>query len=134
MKSIIEAKKLAHILSKEKGIKLKQALELLARQNSFASWKDYKNSLDTFWYEKSSSFLNHWFTLHQEAFDYQKQYGGYLLTYKGQYFVASAEYIEHLGIDSKAEIWKRIHFDVSSSSALEKMYEYLKFSKVEKNG
>jgi hypothetical protein len=125
MKSIIEAKKLAQILSKEKGIKLKQALELLAKENNFSTWKDYKNSLDTFWYEKSSSFLNHWFTQHQEALDYQKQYGGYLLTYKGQYFVASADYIEHLGIDSKHEIWKRIDFDVSSSNALEKVYEYL---------
>jgi len=111
MKSIIEAKKLANILSKEKNIKLKQALELLARQNSFSTWKEYKDSLDTFWYEKSASFLNHWFTQHQEALDYQKKYGGYLLTYKGQYFVTSAEYIEHLGIDSKHQIWERIGFD-----------------------
>ncbi len=125
MKSIIEAKKQAHILSKEKDIKLKQALELLAKKNNFSTWKDYKNSLDTFWYQKSSSFLNHWFTLHQEALDYQKQYGGYLLTYKGQYFVASAEYIEHLGIDSRADIWKSIDFDISSSNAFDKMYEYL---------
>ena len=57
MKSIIEAKKHAYILSKEKGIKLKQALELLAKKNSFSTWKDYKNSLDTFWYEKSSILL-----------------------------------------------------------------------------
>jgi hypothetical protein len=125
MKSIIEAKKQAHILSKEKGIKLKHALELIAKQNNFSTWKDYKNSLDTFWYQKSSSFLNHWFTVHQEALECQKQHSGYLLTYKGQYFIASAEYIEHIGIDSKADIWKIIDFDTSSSNALDKMYEYL---------
>ncbi len=125
MKSIIEIKKQARALSKEKGIQLKQALELLAKENGFSTWKDYKNSLDTFWYSKSSSFLNHWFTLHREALDYQKEHGGYLLTYKGQYFIASAEYIEHLGIDSKAEVWQRINFDVSNSNALEKIYEFL---------
>jgi len=125
MKSIIEAKKRARLLGKSKNIKLKEALELVAVENDFTSWKDYKNSLDTFWYEKSSSFLNHWFSTHSEASEYRKEYGGYLLTYKGQYFVASAQYIEHLGLDAKDDVWEAINFDVSTSNALEKVYQRL---------
>lgn len=125
MKSIIESKKQARIIAKNKNIKLKQALEIIAQENNFPSWKDYKNSLDTFWYSQSSAFLNHWFTSHRDARDHQQKHGGYLLTYQGHYFVASAEYIEHLGINPNADIWKVIDFDVSRSNALEKLYQFL---------
>jgi len=124
MKSIIEAKKQAKILSKKTGIQLKDALEQIAQQNKFKTWKDYKNSLDTFWYEKASPFLNHWFTIYEDAKNFQKTHSGFLLTYKGQYFVASSDYIQHLGIDPSADIWKRIDYDVSSASSLEKFFEY----------
>lgn len=125
MKSIIESKKQARILAKQQGIKLKQALEILAHQHQFPDWKSYKNSLDTFWYSQSSAYLNHWFASHKDALMYLEQHQGYLLTYKGDYFVATAEYIEHLGIDPNAEVWKVINYDVSHSNAIEKMYQYL---------
>jgi len=124
MKSIIEAKKHAHFLSKKKGIKLKEALEHIAQENNFSTWKDYKNSLDTFWYKKSSPFLNHWFSLHEEAKEFQKNNSGFLLTYKGQYFVVSDDYIRHFGIDPDAEIWKVIDYDVSPANSFEKFFQY----------
>ena len=122
MKLIIEAKKQAHYFSKKKGVKLKEALEFIAQENNFLNWKSYKNSLDTFWYEKSSPFLNHWFSLYAEARKFQKNNSGFLLTYKGQYFVASDNYIKHLGIDPKAKIWEIIDYDVSPAHSLEKYY------------
>lgn len=129
MKSIVEAKKRAHLLSKRDGIKLKDALECIAKDNDFKTWKSYKDSLDTFWCDNSSSsYLNHWFVSHEEAKAFQLESSGYLLTYKGQYFVASSDYVMHLGIDPYADIWKRIKFDVSSSDSIDKIFNYFKGS------
>jgi len=126
MKLLLEAKKKAQALSKRKGVKLKFALEQIAKENGFPTWKDFKNSLDTFWYKDSSPFLNHWFVLYEEASRFKEEKSGYLLTYKGQYFVVSQDYIKYLDLDPDADIWKKINYDVSSSNALEKMYKYLK--------
>jgi hypothetical protein len=128
MESIIKAKKLAQKIAKERKIKLKDALEIIAKRNKFKNWKEYKNSLDTFWYSSMPGFLNHWFVIHSEAVNFQNQYGGFILTYKGQYFVASADYINSLGIDPNADIWKQIGFDASTSNAMDKMYKFLKES------
>lgn len=124
MNDVLKAKELARKISKEKKIKLKDALAMIAKENKFDSWKSYKNFLDTFWYQKSSPFLNHWFSTHAEAQAFRQANGGYLLTYKGQYFVASEDYIEFLGLDSHDPIWEAIGFDVSSSNALEKFQNY----------
>lgn len=124
MNSILKAKKQAKVLSKEKKLKLKDALSLIAKQNDYPDWKSYKDSLDTYWYQKGSPFLNHWFVLYSEAQDFKKENGGYLLTYKGQYFIASAEYIEYIGIDPLDSVWVAINFDVASSQALEKFNNY----------
>lgn len=126
MKALIEAKKLGQILARRQDIKLKDALELVAKENQCDSWKDYKSSLDTFWYKKSSPFLTHWFTVHNEAVNFREREGGYLLTYKGQYFVVDRDYIEFLGLDPDAPVWQVIQYDVSPSNHLEKIYDYLK--------
>ena len=120
---LIECNRLFYLEDK-KEIKLKEALELIGKENGFSNWKNYKDSLDTFWYSKSSPFLNQWFSNHKEAKHFQSESGGFLLTYKGQYFVALNDYIEYLGIDPHAEIWKIINYDVSSSNALEKFYDF----------
>ena len=126
MSSIIQVKEKARKISKNKKIKLKEALFLLAKENDFPDWKSYKNYLDDFWYKKSSPFLNHWFTKHSEARDFQKINGGYLLTYKGQYFVAIKEYIEFLGVDPEDPVWRVINYDVSTANALDKFHQYCK--------
>lgn len=126
MKSIAELKKKARKLSKESNLKLKDALELISQNQNSSSWREYRNKLDTFWYKKSSPFLNLWFSVYEEAKKYKEQSGGYLLTFKGQYFIATEGYIEFLGIDANAEIWKRIGYDVSPSNSFDKMYDYLK--------
>lgn len=124
MSSILKAKKQAKKISKTKKIKLLDALMLVAKENDFPDWKSYKNSLDTFWYQKSSPFLNHWFVKYSEAKEFQKKNGGYLLTFKGQYFIASENYIEHLGLDPDDSVWRAIDYDVSSAAALEKFQNY----------
>ncbi|MEC9283269.1 MAG: hypothetical protein VX642_11180 [Bdellovibrionota bacterium] len=129
MKSIIEAKKQAKNLAKLKKLKLKEALEMVAKENDHASWKEFKNSIDTYWYDKASPFLTQWFTNHREAKSFQVDIDGFLLTYKGQYFVVDSNYIEFLGLDPENEVWRKINRDVSSAEALDKVFDYLKKSK-----
>ena len=126
MDRIIKLKSQAKKLARDKDIKIKAALELLAQENQFPNWKSYKNAADTFWYQKSSPFFNHWFARHNDAKQHQKQNGGFLLTYKGQYFVAEKEYIEYVGLDPENPIWQNIHFDVSTSNSLNKLSKVFK--------
>lgn len=128
MSSILDAKEQAKKISKTKKMKLKDALALVAKENNFSDWKSYKNSLDTFWYQKHSPFLTHWFVKYIEAKTFQNDNDGYLLTYKGQYFVASKDYIEYIGIDPNDTVWEAIDYDVSTSNALEKFHNYYKNS------
>lgn len=124
MNPIIKAKKYAREISKTQKIQMKEALKVVAKENGFSDWKSYKNSIDTFWYSKFSPFLNHWFVSYSKALTFRKKQGGYLLTYKGQFFVASKNYIEHLGLDPDDNVWKLISYDVSSSNSLEKFFKY----------
>lgn len=126
MDKIINIKTKAKLLAKKQNIKIKVALEILATKEGFENWKSYKNALDTYWYRKSSPFLNHWFAKHSDAINHQTQFGGYILTYKGQYFVAEKEYIAYIGHDPDDPIWKIINFDVSTSDALNKVVKVFK--------
>lgn len=122
----IEARKRAQSLSKAKAIKLKQGLEMVAKESGFNTWKEYKDSMDTFWYSKASPFLTQWFKSHSEAKEYLSQNGGYLLTFKGDYFIACADYIRFLGLDPDMDLWARVGFDLSSSQSLDKFYHQIK--------
>ena len=64
--------------------------------------------------------------MHKEAEECRVKNQAYLLAYKGQYFVATAEYIRHLGIDPDAEVWENIGWELSSSSSFDKIYDYLR--------
>jgi len=126
MDRIIKLKSQAKKLAKDKDIKIKVALDLLAQENQFPNWKSYKNATDTFWYQKSSPFFNHWFARRSDAQEHQQQNGGFLLTYKGQYFVVEKEYIEYVGLDPENPVWQIINFDVSTSNALNKLSKVFK--------
>ncbi|MFG1492694.1 hypothetical protein [Halobacteriovorax sp. ZH4_bin.1] len=124
MNPVLTAKREAKKFAKLNGIPLKQAQKQLAYQNGYSDWKSYKNRIDTFWYQKSSPFLTHWFAKYSEAKNYQKENGGYLLTFRGQFFVAQKEYILHMGLDPDDSVWELIDFDVSSNNSLEKFFKY----------
>jgi len=87
--------------------------------------------LDVFWYDQASPFLTQWFTNYKDAKKFRDEKDAYLLTYKGQYFVVDSNYIEFLGLDPEADLWKKINKDVSSAEALEKVFAYLKTIKPE---
>ncbi|MCO4780826.1 MAG: hypothetical protein KC646_00775 [Candidatus Cloacimonetes bacterium] len=125
MISLNKVKTQAKLLAKQDGIKLKEAFELLAQQANHKDWKSYKDSLDIDWYAKHSPFLNQWFAHYDEASKYLQESGGYLLSYKGQYFIAQKEYITHLGFDPENHVWQRINYDATSSKALNLLKKYL---------
>lgn len=124
MNPILWAKREAKKLAKFNGIQLKEAQKQLAYQNGFSDWISYKKHIDVFWYQKMSPFLNQWFAHYDEAKLYQNRNGGYLLTFRGQYFVAEREYIHHIGFDPDDSVWRLIDHDVSQNINLEKFFKY----------
>jgi hypothetical protein len=55
--------------------------------------------------------LNAWFTSYEEALATLKREGGYLLPYKGQFFVTQSEGIRELGLDPNDQDWAAIGWD-----------------------
>lgn len=123
MNPILKAKRLAKQIAKQQDMPLKSALVQLAQQEGFATWPEYKKNIDDFWYKKSSPFLNSWFASYTEAKAFQVEEGGYLLTYKGQFFVAQADYIEFIGLNPEDPIWPILKYDLTSTNALEKFFK-----------
>tara|TARA_B100001971_G_scaffold215185_1_gene259342 strand:- start:13136 stop:13555 length:420 start_codon:yes stop_codon:yes gene_type:complete len=121
---ILMAKQEAKKLAKTSGIQLKQALKQIAFQNGFDDWSSYKKHIDTYWSPKGSPFLNQWFANLDQAKSYHMQNGGFLLTFKGQYFVTNAEYIEYIGFDPRDQVWQTVQYDLSSSESLKTFFKY----------
>jgi len=55
--------------------------------------------------------LNRWFTSYTEASSSLASEGGFLLPYKGQFFVTLREGIRELGLDPDDPDWERIGWD-----------------------
>ena len=55
--------------------------------------------------------LNRWFTSYAEASSSLASEGGYLLPYKGQFFVTLSEGVRELGLDPDDPDWARIGWD-----------------------
>lgn len=89
------------------AIKRKHALHVIALEQGFSSWSDLKCQLPFI----CGGFLNQWFVDYAEAKSYQRSHGGFILTFKKQVFVCSAEYIGNLGFDTNDPDWALIDFD-----------------------
>ncbi len=55
--------------------------------------------------------LNRWYTTYEDARTSLQSEGGYLLPYRGQYFVTLREGIRELGLDPDDPDWSRIGWD-----------------------
>lgn len=100
------------ILKKRDEIQRKHALEAVAREEKYASWKALKDAADVAWYPRSgSAFLNAWYATHAEARECLERNGGYLLTYRGKCFVCGRDFIAALGLDPDDPRWAAIGFD-----------------------
>ncbi|CAM2930096.1 hypothetical protein [Legionella worsleiensis] len=110
-----------------KKIKLKHALAVIAMEHGFKSWLDLKMQL----YFIVGGYLNLWFADYAEARLVLQEKGGYLLPYKHQFFICSANYIKHIGFDPDDPDWEKIGFDwakPSNQMAWQRLYKKWKKS------
>lgn len=91
----------------EKTIKHKHALAVIALENGFKSWFDFKAQTAFI----VGGFLNKWFTSYEEAKLQQQLSGGFLFPYKHQFFICEEGYIKYLGLDPRDVDWKLIDYD-----------------------
>ncbi|MET3106621.1 hypothetical protein AAKU67_001331 [Oxalobacteraceae bacterium GrIS 2.11] len=88
-------------------IKRKHALQVIALEQGFASWADLKCQLPFI----RGGFLNQWFANYAVAKDYQREHGGFILPFKKQCSLCTAEYIANLGFDPNDTDWQLIGYD-----------------------
>lgn len=127
MNSIVSLKRKAKEIAKKENLSLKLAFKKLANELGFKDWKSCKDQRDTIWYQRGSGVINHWFKHHSEALDCLKLQGGYLLTYRGQFFVTTKVFIENLGLDPDDRVWQEINYDVSTPEGLNKIAKRFSF-------
>jgi hypothetical protein len=61
--------------------------------------------------DRMGAFLNRWFVDYDEAAASRRAEGGYLLPYRRQFFVTTADAVRELGLDPDDPDWARIGFD-----------------------
>jgi len=88
-------------------IRRKHALQAIALEQGFTSWPELKCQLPFI----RGGFLTQWFVDYEEAKTYQRLNGGFILPFKKQMFLCSAEYISNLGFDVNDPDWALIGFD-----------------------
>lgn len=93
-------------------IKLKHALEVIALENGYPSWRELLAHEDISWYHQASPFILHWFAHYDEAKAHLKTNGGYLLAFRNQFFIGTADYIDFIGLDPMHPAWQKVGFDV----------------------
>lgn len=114
---------------KASKIKLKHALEVLAIEQGYRNWADLLAHEDISWYRDSSPFILHWFSDYESAKTHLDDHGGFLLTYRTQYFIGTYEYIEYIGLDPRDPLWQKIGFNTvapTDTASLGKIKEALK--------
>ncbi|MBI4750971.1 MAG: hypothetical protein HY774_21025 [Acidobacteria bacterium] len=129
------------ILANKEDIKLKHALAVIALENNFPSWAELKHrmeKLDAFrnkntftdlYPRRCGGFLNEWYASYETASHHRQQTGGYLLPYKSQFFICTAEYIRVLGLDPDDPDWERIGWNwakPADQAAWERLNQKLK--------
>lgn len=91
----------------QQRIQHKHALTVIALENGFQSWADFKIQVNFI----VGGYLNLWFANYQEAKSHLKSSGGFLLPYKSQFFICNAHYIKQIGFEPYDPDWKKIDYD-----------------------
>ncbi|WNO10263.1 hypothetical protein [Teredinibacter sp. KSP-S5-2] len=100
-------------------IQRKHALTVVAIEAGFGSWSKLKKQInkspinyrDFFGAPQFGGTLNHWFKTYSAAKEYLRAKGGYLLPFRDQYFVATPDFIQNIGLDQQDPDWQRIGYD-----------------------
>lgn len=103
-------------------IKRKHALSVIAIENGFKSWLDFKIQIHFI----VGGYLNSWFANYVDAKAHLQTAGGFLLPYKNQYFICNAPYMQQIGFDPADPDWKQIGNDwavPSDQAAWQRLYK-----------
>lgn len=95
-------------------VKLKHAYAVLALENGFANWADFRNKVienDCLYYSSGVAFIHAWFKDYEVAHAYFIKNGGYLLSFWGDYVVCGKEYIDCLGLGDYETQWSNIGYN-----------------------
>jgi hypothetical protein len=90
-----------------------------------------QTDVDSFWYQPDLDvFLNRWFSSYADARKSLENEGGFLLPYKGQFFVCEAEVIRAMGLEADDPDWERVGWDCAQPLDMQ-AYERLHEKRVE---
>jgi len=96
------------------AIQLKHAYLVLAVENGFTSWTEFRRIVidkDCLYKSSSVGFIHSWFNHYPQAEAYHLRHGGYLLSFWDDYVVCGEEYINRIGLDIYQEQWRSIGYD-----------------------
>ena len=108
------------LLEKPSSFRLKHGLAVIAQEHGFKDWRELKSRLETeellrldtyFCRGQCAGMLNHWFTQYQDARDYHLEFGGVLLPYRNQFFVATVDFVERFGMAKTDSDWQSMGYD-----------------------
>ena len=107
------------VLDDKKRIQLKHALLVVALEEGHPSWRDLKSHVEanalsdlTVMYAKGlEALLNRWFARYEDARASLEAQGGFLFSYRTQFFVCESEGVRELGLDPRDPDWERIGWD-----------------------
>ena len=101
------------IVRERDSVQRKHALDAVAREQGYVSWKHLKDAADVLWSPRGAdAFWHNWCKTYDEARALHDSRGGYLLSAHGKCFIAERGYIEFLGFDPDDPRWDAIGRDV----------------------
>lgn len=106
-------------LAKGHQVQLKHCQHYVARNMGFSDWLHASQILacagslegdyGSFWYQdRCATSLNHWCRHLPEAKQVMAQFGGVILPYKTQFFVATLAHFTNLGMYYDEALWQRV--------------------------
>ncbi|MGE3171413.1 MAG: hypothetical protein AB7O97_02230 [Planctomycetota bacterium] len=111
------------LLHDRERVRLKHALTLIAVELGHRSWPALTAECaqhtsaapdlcpEAMYAQRMGLWLNRWFATYAEARASLDAEGGYLLPYRHQFFVTTAEAVRELGLDPDDADWRAIGFD-----------------------
>lgn len=109
------------IVAAGERVRRKHALAAVAAEKGFSSWAAFKEHCNperpqipaafdaaVLFKGHRATFLNRWFVDYGQARSSLAEQGGYLFSYRDQYFICEAGFIETLGIDPDDPDWEKI--------------------------
>jgi hypothetical protein len=109
------------IVAARDTVRRKHALAVIAAESGFSSWTALKDHCHpehpdvptvfdcaSFFGGPRGAFLNRWFKDYGQARSSLAHYGGYLFSYRDQYFICESGFIEALGLNPEDPDWQKI--------------------------